>query len=315
MTLACGSRFRQWSQLGLAAAALPVSLAAAAVPVVLSKTRSDICHIGFIEGGCNLALLAVFAVRPLGIWSARLAAVLRSAVALLFGTVLVAAVAFYAHALSIRIPGGLDLDGVRRAASSADYIEAQTKPTDRIVVTPYGGWDYVYSRRDNATSFALLLDDPYSAPHWPVAARQILERRPRLLLVPEAHFDLLCSQEPRIRSFYFGYSGNYLLDERGTGPAFPLPARWELLRQPDEVGQAQPLVVELRSHQGQAQLFAMVAGASQDILGAIHGDVFSLFDADRSFVGRLSPDGSRVEGTEFGPSRERQRFSGRRLEP
>ena len=45
------SRRRSWRAPALARLMVPASLAATALPVILRQTRSDICHLGFIEGG------------------------------------------------------------------------------------------------------------------------------------------------------------------------------------------------------------------------------------------------------------------------
>jgi len=303
-------KLRRWPASALVRAGMPASLAAAAVPVVLNKTRSDICHIGFIEGGCILAMLAVFAVRPLGAWGARLARIVRWAVALSLCGLLSAASAFYVHALRLRAPTAMDLDALWRTRTLADAIEARTRPEDRILVTPYGGEHYLYSRRQNATSFALLFEDPYCAGQWPVAARQVVENRPRLLLIPQAHFDKLKSYQPSLGSMYFGYNYNFMLDERGSGPNFPLPARWEFVRE-----NAARFEVRLELDQGNSKLLADIVGGPQRIRAAIQGDLLSVFDDERSYVGRLSPDGSSVRGTQFGPRGQKRSFHGRSLEP
>jgi hypothetical protein len=343
------SRRRRWRAPALARLMVPASLAATALPVILKQTRSDICHLGFIEGGCLVAILAALAGAPrtdadteadteakeavelaggagggagAGRPGARMAAVARVLVALgrgaLFiglGGAVVMAAAFYAHALRIKPAGYVDLDVEGRIAYDGDFIAARTRPDERVVVTSYGGWQYLYARRDNATSFALLLDDPYCAEQWPIAARQIVTNRPRLLLVPEEHLRKLASYAPEIAAMYFGYSGNYMLDDRGPGPPFALPARWVFAGAGIAGSHAGRLHLEMRADGGPARLLALIAERQGAVRAAIYGDLVSVFDGVDAYVGKLSPDGTRIAGTRFGRGGVRRPFAGKRLGP
>lgn len=296
----------------LARVALPASLAATAVPVVLSQTRSDICHIGFIEGGCVVALLGVFALRPGPGIGGDVAFICQRVLKLSLGATLLMAVSFYVHTLRVKPPGFVDLDAEGLVAFDGDLIAARTRPADRVFVTSYGGWEYLYSRRDNATSFALLIDDSYSSEQWPVAARQIVAHRPRLLLVPESDFLKLVNEAPQIGVRYFGYSGNYMLDDRGEGPPFALPASWEFTGD-GIVGRAPGrLHVTIRGERASSRLLAWSGVRNTDMRAAIHGDLVSMFDGDDSYVGTLSRDGTRIAGTRFRAGGQRQPFVARR---
>lgn len=306
---------RGWPSDLVARVALPASLAATAVPVALNRTRSDICHLGFVEGGCVIATLAVFALRSRPGPRGRALAVGRGILTAGLGATALMAAAFYANALRIKPPGYVDLDVEGRIVFDGDLIAARTQPGDRIVVTGYGGWQYLYSRRDNATSFALLLDDSYSAEEWPVAARQIVANRPRLLLAPEDDFKKLCGYEAAIAAMYFGYDGNYMLDERGAGPPFPLPAPWEL-EGPGIFGtSAGSMQMTLREDGGSARLLAFIPARQAEMRAVLHGDRLSVFEGSLSYVGTLSADGSRIRGVTFGQQGERRAFTGHRLAP
>lgn len=298
----------------LARLALPAALAAPAVPVVLEKTRTDICHLGFIEGGCLLALLAPFALstrlRALRVAAASLKATIAAALVAL----LVVAVGFQGHAIRITPPGKRDLDKLGRDDSGAELIALRVRPHERLFVTPYGGWSYLYSRRDNATSFAFLIDDPYSAAHWPIAARQIVERQPILLSVSDRDLEILSGHEPRIKSLYFGYSGNYMLDIRGDGPPFSGGVRWSIQTFDDQGAPRSPMEIEILDDGGSARFKAVVLPARSAVLrAALHDDRFSMFHDSASYVGQLAADGQRIEGKVFGLSPMALRFTAVRL--
>lgn len=199
----------QWGP--LARIALPASLAATSVSVVIERTRSDICHIGFIEGGCLLAICALFGLKPTNRPGRRIATILQAGVAAALVYTVAVAAAFHGYAWRQLPPKGPDLDSIGRADSGADAIVAATKPWDHIFVTPYGGWAYLYSRRDNATSFAFLIEDTYCTLHWPIAARQIVDNRPALLLIPEGAYNIVVAHQPKIASMYVGLPGRYSL--------------------------------------------------------------------------------------------------------
>jgi hypothetical protein len=133
--------------------------------------------------------------------------------------------------------------------------------------------------------------------------------------VPEEHLRKLASYAPEIAAMYFGYSGNYMLDERGPGPPFALPARWVFAGARIAGSHAGRLHLELRADGGSARLLAFIAERQGDVRAAIYGDLVSVFDGVDAYVGRLSPDGTRIAGTRFGRGGERRSFAGRRLGP
>jgi hypothetical protein len=294
----------------LARVALPAALAATCVPVVLERTRADICHIGFVEGGCLLAFSSLLALRFAQPVLRHVTRALQAAAAVALIFAVVVAAAFHTYSWHALPPGNRDLDQVGRADSGAEFVAARTRPDDKILVTPYGGWTYLYSRRDNATSYALLIEDTYCTLHWPAAARQIVERRPQLLLVSDAHFGILVGHQPRIASLYFGSSGNYMLDDRGSGPPFAPDSRWSLTRYRQDGSARETFDIDLRPDGGSARLFAFLPARGALVRAAIHRDQFSLFDDGVSYIGQVSPDGRRLEGQTYGSNSDRDRFVG-----
>lgn len=304
----------RWSATALARAAIPASLAATAIPVVISTTRSDVCHIGFIEGGCVLAVLGLFAIRPPGRTLRRLVSTTRGVLSAGLVVSFLMAAVFYVHSLRAKPAGFIDLDVEGKVAYGGDVIAARTQATDRLLVTRYGGWSYLYSRRDNATSYAFLIDDPYCEEQWPIAARQIVERRPLLLLVADADFTKLKTLQPSIGTMYFGFSGNYMLDERGAGPPLDAPAVWDFVMADADghPGRGDRIIFTIRTDGGSARLLAGVEGCGYDVRASIHHDRVSIFDGGVTYVGVLAQQGGHIDGTRFGPGAERRSFVARK---
>jgi hypothetical protein len=268
--------------------------------VILERTRADVCHIGFIEGGCLIALLIPFALSPRRRVFSKLAVGLKVMIGVSAAAALMAAGAFHAYAISILPADGQDLDEIGRLDTGAAMVSLRVPPGQTLFVTPYGGWHYLYSQRENGTSYAFIIDDPLSAAHWPVAASQIVARRPLLLFISDRELDILAHHQPRIRQLYFGYSGNYMLNDRGEAPPFPVGARWNLEHLDDRGASRSSLAFEVIEGAGARVVVAIQPARSEVLMGAIHGDRFSIFRGGMTYVGRVSPDGQRIDGKVFG---------------
>jgi hypothetical protein len=279
------------------------ALAGPAIPVLLSRTRSDVCHIGFVVVSCVfvLALIVARATRsPRGLVRAASAlGVLALLVPPLGGAGL------YAYAVHKRVGPGEPIDAHVRASLGLDLYEARLRPGETWVATPIGGWYYLGTRHDDATSFSLLYEDPYCRGQWAVAAKQIAERKPAFLAMSETIFNLLAGSEPRLRELYFGSGGNYLIDRAEPGPPL-VGTLWELSRiSPDgaTVG-TMPLVLTVDGHL--PRLLGNLRGGA--LRAALYGRSFSLFDDTTTYLGTLSDDGRTIEGRVFLGGAEVGRF-------
>jgi hypothetical protein len=287
---------RGWGVAALPRGALAASaIAAPAVPVLVSRTRSDVCHIGFVAVGCTVVIAALVS----SYWRAR-SPWRRFAGLLAFLALLVppaGSLIIYGYGLRVRPRVGTPIDEQGRASCPADLYAARLRPDDRFVSTPYGGWSYTYSRRDNATSFALLYEDPYCEGQWPTAARQIVERKPAFLAMSATLFDLLAAQEPALKTLYFGYDGNYLLDRAEPGPALA-STKWSLIRRDRQGREIDRRDLEL-TVEGQLPRVLGTFRGSGVLRAALYGDRFTLFDESVTYIGILAADGARIEGRVF----------------
>jgi hypothetical protein len=293
----------------LARAVLPASLVATAMPPFLGQGRSDLCHLGFIEGTCSLALVVL--VADFGAIHAT-----RARFALIFGQALLAVGAscllylagFFVWTNANQKFPREDLDSATRY--NGDLIAARSQPTDRVYVLPAGGYSYLYAKRDMGIRFPVLDLSPYYDGHWPAAANDVVELRPRLLLVGSDVFGELVKRRPEIAPMYFGYSGNYILDERRAGPALDAVTHWRL-RDTQPNGVVQTEIVTLNRAGSAAHYTADFPGASS-CLAALDEDRLSLFRGSTSYVGRLSADALRLTGTVF-VGTERRSFSAEQI--
>jgi hypothetical protein len=293
----------------LARAVLPASLVAAAVPLFLGQGRSDLCHLGFIEGTCSLAIVVL--VADFGSIHAT-----RARVPLVFGQALLAV-----GAVSLLYLAGFfvwknahqefpreDLDSATRY--NGDLIAARTRPTDRVYVLPHGGYSYLYAKRDMGIRFPVLDLSPYYDGHWPAAANDVVEIRPRLLLVGGDVFGALVKRRPEIAPMYFGESGNYILDERRAGPALEAVTHWRLHdTQPNGVVQTETVIL---NRAGSAAHYTANFPELSGCLTALDEDRLSLFRGSTSYVGRLSADALQLTGTVF-VGTERRSFSAEQI--
>jgi hypothetical protein len=270
------------------------ALAAPAIPVLFSRTRSDVCHIGFVVGSCVFVLAAIVAVMSR---SRRLFVRVVGAVGFVVLTVAPAAgAALYGYGLHLRAAPGVPIDDRVRARVPLELYNARLETGDTFVATPYGGWHYLATHHDNATSFSLLYEDPYCRGQWEVAAKQIIERKPAFLAMSGTIFELLAGKEPRLRELYFGYDGNYLLDRAKPGPALARK-RWALSRIADDGSASSPVPIDLSTDDHLPRLFGDFGGGA--LRAALYGDRFFLFDAQTTYVGTLSGDGGSIEGRVF----------------
>jgi hypothetical protein len=282
---------------------LPAALVACAVPVILGATRSDICHLGFVEGTSSFAICAVLGDWPLPSkrWLRVSVGLLQAALGLAAAGVLAAA-GFFLWKSSRESFEHAKLDPPTR--DDGDFVAARTRPEDRVYMLPLGGYHYLSAQRDNAISYAVLDFDAYYKGQWERAAGQVSVRRPRLMLIGSGYFDKLVSVRPELKAMYFGYSGNYILDARRPGPALAAKTRWQLNElEAGKVTRSESLTLEQEpSH---ARAIAKLADGVA-CLAALDEDRVSIFHGTTSYVGRLTDGARRIEGTVFnGETRRR----------
>jgi len=289
----------------LARAVLPASLVATAVPLFMGQGRSDLCHLGFIEGTCSLAIV-VLAADFGRLQGAGARAALKLGQALLavgVAGLLCLAASFVWKNAHQKFPRE-DLD--RATRYDGDLIAARSRPSDRVYVLPAGGYTYLYAKRDMGIRFPVLDPSPYYQGHWPAAANDVVQIRPRLLLVGSDVFGELVKRRPEIARMYFGQSGNYILDDRRPGPALDAVTHWRLRdTQPNGVVQTETVTL---TRAGSAAHYTASFPEVSGCLAALDDDRLSLFRGNTAYVGHLSADARRLTGTVFVGS-ERRGFS------
>ncbi|HXK16650.1 MAG TPA: hypothetical protein VNG33_02505, partial [Polyangiaceae bacterium] len=276
------------------------ALAGAAFPVLINKTRSDLCHIGFVAPGCALLLLALIG-QPLGAAQPgrRVLMTLQATAALgVAASLLVAAWFGWSNARAPYVRRALaDIDRLARSDFRVDSDDELLLPTDLTVHLPPGyfpgGFSYLLSRRQSAISFSILEDDgQYFAEQWPVAAREVKSRRPRLMKITRADLQKLASYQPEISSMYFGYDGRYMLDERRPGPEIPEKSSWTYQIAGGESGTASLAT----SHGKLTVTLHTPRGDAGPVLGSIDADRVAILHEWQVYVGKLSPNGQTIDG-------------------
>lgn len=274
---------------------LTAALAATAVPVLVSKTRSDLCHIGFVAPGCALVIVATLAYPA---YRARGFRAAQGVVALGVASVLTVAGWFGARnafANFERRPFR-QIDALTRGAFSVDSDDELLAPTDLTVHLPPGyypgGYAYLLSRRHSAIAFSILEDDgEYYADQWPEAANEIVARRPRLMKITRADLTKLASYRPEIAKMYFGFDGRYMLDDKRPS-RIDGDSAWTYTLSNREAG-----TITLKANGGQLRaVFRNNAGATGELAGSIDGDRVAILHSQRVYVARLSADGTAMTG-------------------
>lgn len=209
-----------WST--LAPCILAASLAGLAVPVVSGTTRNDICHLGFVQQMSVIAMCVLWA--PISKESLKkLRWKVAFAAQLLLGGY-VALVDWQSWKFLRTIALTAKTATVRRLEddASAQYncksMRARTRPEDTVIIH-YGGMGYLTCQRNSAISFPHLFHAPYWEAQWPVAAREIVKKRPRVMYISAQDFQRFSTDQPMIRSLYFAADGgSYVLAEGRPGP-------------------------------------------------------------------------------------------------
>ena len=209
----------------LSACVLVASLGALAVPVWGNFTRSDIAHIGAVQQMSVLALTVLWAPiskENLTRWRWRVVWGLQAIAGVYVLSILYDTGKFHrANAAQVEPKS---LTAAIRAHYNCPILEARTRPDDSVVVN-YGGWAHLVCGRKSAISFPHLMAGPYWDEMWPVAAREIVARKPRVLMLTSNDFQRLTRHEPAIAALYIGMNGNYMLAEGRPGPPWT-PAEW-----------------------------------------------------------------------------------------
>jgi hypothetical protein len=284
---------------------VPAAVTATFVPVALGKTRSDVCHIGFVCGTATL-VLALATVRwpsgrPLRRGPPWMGRCVRAAAGGTFAILAAVAVAFHAHLLQ-RPYLSIDVDDWFRRSFAADLIAERTPPHDEIVALHSGGYRYLTSRRDAAIPYPMLWDDRYCEQQWPIAAERILQRLPPILLIQHGEFELLARHQPLLRDLYFGYSGNYMREERRPGPRLCRDGTWSYLAE----GSRRELPLSLRENGAPANFVATLDGRA--LQGHVDEDRVAWFDADVAYVARLARDARSLRGRIYRDGRAGEQF-------
>jgi hypothetical protein len=304
-----GGSVRRTAQ-SMGTVAVTASVAAASLPVLLNLTRSDLCHLGFVETTSLLAIAGLVLDRgtePSSRWGHHmklLSVWWRRAIGVVAAGAVVVGAAFTVLCVT-RPHVHEDTDAYARRRFDTDQVAARTRPDDTIFVAQFGGWHYLYTGRRNATPYTALFGGSYSADQWPVAARAVLERRPRLLILNQKLFRLLTQHEPRINDIYFGTDGNYILDERRPGPPLSLGAQWAITRrQGTAIQRISPVDFQAATGSARMQVGLPMATPSsgssrRSVLGSVDGDLLCIFDGAEIYVGHIASDGKRIDGQIF----------------
>jgi hypothetical protein len=275
---------------------LPASLVAAALPPLFGVVRSDMCHLGFVQGTSSFAIAALAAPWPLPdkawiCWSGR---IFRGALGLGLTFVVALLALFQWRNVHDEFPR-VDLDSPTHFYG--DVVAARTRPDDRVYILPAGGFSYLYAKRDNALSYASLEIGDYWSEQWKPSADQVVKNRPRLLLVEQRFFDQLVAYRPEIKAMYFGYDGNYILGERRPGVAFAERSSWDLSEL--DAGRVLKSEAVTLAHGGLPAQYTVTFPGGDVCLAALDEQRISLFRGGSTYVGEVSTDGKRMKGTIF----------------
>ena len=278
---------------------LAASLAGLGVPVVLGITRNDICHLGFVQQMSVIALCVLWA--PISKESLKkLRWKLAFAAQLLIGGY-VALVDYQSWQFLRTIAATAKTAAVRRLEddASAQYncksMRARTQPQDTVIIH-YGGMGYLTCQRDSAISYPHLFHAPYWEAQWPIAAWEIVKKKPRVMYISDRDFIRLSTDQPIIRTMYFAAEGgSYVLTEGRPGPPFSMGV-WNYTI----TGPAGRIVrgrIEIEPNpQGAPRYRSYFDGNTKAVMTHVDGSMVQLFEGSSIYTLERDPTGTRLSG-------------------
>lgn len=289
----------------LAPVALAASLGALAVPVWWGVTRNDVCHLGFIQQTSVIALAAAFwfpisderlaKLRWRFVWVAQVTT-----------GCAVAAVLLQVHAFAdanAKIADKItelekrDLDAYIGRQMKVKSVMARLRP-DELFVENYGGYTHLLSQRGDAISFPHLGNEAYYEGQFPIAAREIVTKRPRAILMSAEAFNLFVRHEPSIQQLYVGFENNYFLAAVHPGPPLHLDVPFALsVYGPG--GQVRRATVKFERGGGSTPYVAHISDRPQSVFTYVDGDRVQIIDGNAVYVLELAADGNSMRGTYF----------------
>jgi hypothetical protein len=218
----------------------------------------------------------------------------------------------------------LKMESMMRSDFGIDSDMELLRPDDYAVHLPAGyypgGFLYLMSRRLGATSFSILEHDgKYFEGQWPLAADEVVARRPRLMKITTADLTKLAGYRPEISNMYFGYDGRYMLNARRRGPEFPDHTKWLLkVDSADKINDSGSAIIEASGAILTITLVTPGAGSVGPLRGSLDGDALSILAGPRVYVGKVAADGVSIAGHLYTMSTANDpppTFSMTRLEP
>ena len=272
------------------------SLGALAVPVWAGYTRSDVSHIGFVQQESVIALTALLApIRAVNLtkWRWRFVFGLQVvAVVFLAKTVYDAGRFQYANA---KAAPAADFDAAVDAESRCALLERRTEPEDRVV-TNYAAWVHLACKRKSAISFPHLQQGGYWQEMWPQAAREIAERKPRILLIGSMEFHTLARHEPAIGELYVAAGNSYVLREGRPGPPWGASEWSHTVRGPGGAVVRGRIAFRKNEANGALPWLAFVDDAQVGAPTYVDGARVEIFDGPRTWLLERDPAGRAMTG-------------------
>jgi len=187
------------------AGVVPAIVAVAVVlPLFVAHTRSDVVHLAFLSSLAFVAMAAAVSHWPaLGRRLGLALSVLAGVFALNFSWKTYRSTTHPDRPISFK-------QAWEKRFTFAEALEAAVKPGDRVVVGPEGsgGYAYLFTGTVNATSYTYLPfgwraeSDYLSSAQWDRAGREIVERRPVVIVVDDEQWARLLRSAPALSSMY-----------------------------------------------------------------------------------------------------------------
>lgn len=289
------------------------SLGSLAVPVWWGITRSDIAHIGFVQQMSVIAMTALWLPASTlrrrwwsGRWRPLAAIQILSGIAVV--VVLLQAGTFFRT--NVQNAKWKDIDehianDPAHPDRHCETLHARLEPDDRMVALSHGGYTHLTCKRRSAISIPHLLhNDPnYWGAMWPKAAREIAERRPRLLLVSPTDFEVLARYQPSLRSLYIGFNLNYMLAEGRPGPPLATGEEWWYAIHDEATGRLEREgALTFAKGPGtpmSSPYVALLDDAKDGVFTYLDGNKVQIFEGSRIYVLERGEDGRTMTGRAF----------------
>jgi hypothetical protein len=112
---------------------------------------------------------------------------------------------------------------------------------------------------------------------------------------------------------YFGPADNFMLNARRAGPAVASPSNWWIVVSNPSRDVLESGSVKLDVNGAKLTVgFDVGSGEQGPVIGSIDGDHLTILWGSRTYTGRVSPDGRRVDGHMYvhpGPNDELATFT------